>query len=57
MKNKLLSLIISLTSLSAFAQSNEESQWDSFIDYLSNNGAKISVSHMNDVKGKQQDIM
>ena len=52
MKNKLLSLIISLTSLSAFAQSNEESQWDSFIDYLSNNGAKISVSHMNDVKRK-----
>lgn len=52
MKNKILSLIISLASLNAYAQSSDEKQWDLFIDYLSNNGAKISVSQMNDVNRK-----
>ena len=50
MKATILTLIISLTSLSIMAQSDDERQWDSFVDYLSENGARISVSRMNDVK-------
>ncbi len=52
MKATILTLIISMTSLNIMAQSDDERQWESFVEYLSANGAKISVSHMNDMRRK-----